>query len=69
MTDLPDWRSRLSHPAVVDTRTGAVGRRLRTDGNVAVLQPVTGGEEWTVPTNQVRPATPDEVAAALADPD
>ncbi|MFE2600088.1 hypothetical protein ACFXCZ_26975 [Streptomyces sp. NPDC059396] len=69
MTDPPDWRSRLSHPAVVDTRTGAVGRRLRTDGLLVVLQPVTGGQKWSAPADLVRPATAAEVAAALAEPE
>ncbi|WP_046503112.1 NUDIX hydrolase [Streptomyces odonnellii] len=69
MADPSDWRSRFSHLVVVDIRTGAVGRLLRTDGGLVVLQPVTGGEEWTAPADLVRPATPAEVAAALADPE
>ncbi|MFD8970563.1 hypothetical protein ACFV0C_37175 [Streptomyces sp. NPDC059568] len=65
----PDWRNRISHLVVVDTRTGAVGRYLRTDDQQAVLQPLTGGQEWTAPADLVRPATPSEVAAALAGPE
>ncbi|WP_186343472.1 hypothetical protein [Streptomyces sp. CFMR 7] len=52
---------------MVDTRSGAVGRLVETTASEVVLEPLTSGPEWTVPAVYARAATPEEVAAALAE--
>ncbi|MFF1416591.1 hypothetical protein [Streptomyces sp. NPDC058280] len=68
MPDAPNWRSRISQRVFVDVRTGAVGYLLGERDQEAALWPLTSGQEWTAPADQVRPATPQEVASALAAP-
>jgi len=52
---------------MVDTRSGRVGRLVEKNADGVVLEPLTPGPEWSVPSGYARAATPDEVAAALAD--
>ncbi|WP_405413967.1 hypothetical protein [Streptomyces rubiginosohelvolus] len=52
---------------MVDTRSGRVGRLVETGIDGVVLEPLTPGPEWSVPCRNARAATPEEVAAALAD--
>ncbi len=60
------WRARTSQRVMVDTRSGRVGRLVGRDVDGVVLEPLTPGPEWAVPSRCARAATPDEVAAALA---
>ncbi len=52
---------------MVDTRSGRVGRLVERNADGVVLEPLTPGPEWSVPCRNARAATPEEVAAALAD--
>ncbi|MFS0696361.1 hypothetical protein [Streptomyces nitrosporeus] len=52
---------------MTDTRSGAVGYVVQETSDGLLLRPLTAGEEWQVPPDLARPATPAEVAAALAD--
>lgn len=51
---------------MVDTRSGAVGLVVETSSEGVVLEPLTPGPEWAVPSRHAKAATPEEVAAALA---
>lgn len=57
----------MSQRVMVDTRSGRVGRIVETGPDGLVLEPLTPGPEWPVPSRYARAATPEEVAAALAE--
>ncbi|MBK3556318.1 hypothetical protein JHN55_07165 [Streptomyces sp. MBT56] len=61
------WRARTSQRVMADTRSGQVGRLVEKGADGVVLEPLTPGPEWSVPSRYARAATPEEVAAALAD--
>ncbi|MER7696147.1 hypothetical protein [Streptomyces sp. NPDC096095] len=61
------WRARTSQRVMVDTRSGQVGRLIERDTDGMVLEPLTPGPEWSVPSRYARAATPEEVAAALTE--
>ncbi|MFD9952491.1 hypothetical protein [[Kitasatospora] papulosa] len=62
-----EWRARTPRRVMVDTRSIEVGLVVRETCGTVTLRPVNAGSErdWDVPAATTRPATPDEVAAAL----
>lgn len=61
-----EWRARTSQRVMVDIRSIRVGVVVQKTGETVTLRPVASGVEWECPSVAARPATPDEVAAALA---
>lgn len=61
------WRARTSQRVMVDTRSVRVGLVAEETDQVVTLRTITSGAEWDCPATAARPATPDEVAAALAE--
>jgi hypothetical protein len=65
MTNETTWRSRTSQRVMVDTRSGRVGRLAEETHEGVILRALNSDDEWLVPARWARPATPEEVAAAL----
>lgn len=57
----------MSRRVMVDTRSNRVGRLAQETGQELILRALTSDDEWSVPAGSARPATPAEVADALAD--